>query len=175
MRTASRILALLLSIAPQGILQGQSSSLRFAAGAGLLAADRGLDNYSNRLGTTAFLRIRSPGQPLLLEASMQHVPRNTNIADAAVRASTAFTLTPAAQVTWRWPEAAWLFRFGPSFHWFVERQLGSDPLAIGLRAGTSVRPGHTQSGLLLSADYFRLIRGGSSPRWFLPITLGWEF
>jgi len=28
---------------------------------------------------------------------------------------------------------------------------------------------------LISADYFRLFRAGSTPEWFLPVTIGWQF
>ena len=183
MRMSRRGLALLLTIAPPGLVQGQVPPLHFAAGAGLLVADRGSYNYLNRLGGTAFVRIALPRRPLLLEISMQHVSQNGNIAiepcvspcTSGLVPSTALTLAPAAQVTWRWPRAAWLFRFGPSFHWLLERESGSNALAGGFRAGISARRGQTQSGLLLSADYFHLFRGGSAPRWFLPVTLGWEF
>src|SRR5512144_3446063 len=58
-----------------------------------------------------------------------------------VASLTALTLAPAAQLTWRWPRAAWLFRFGPSFHWLLEREVGSDAMAGGLRAGISARRG----------------------------------
>ena len=183
MRPAPRILALLLTFAPWSFLQGQAPPTHPAAGAGLLVADRGPSTYLNRLGPTAFLRLAWPRRPLLLEISMQHVghgdiavePCLPPCTSTPVASLTALTLAPAAQLTWRWPRAAWLFRFGPSFHWLLEHEVGSDAMAAGLRAGISARRGQTESGLLLSADYFRLFRSGSAPRRFVPVTLGWQF
>jgi len=183
MRLAPRILALLLTMTPWSLLQGQAPPTHHAAGAGLLVADRGPSGYLDRLGPTAFLRLAWPRRPLLLEVSMQHVghadiaiePCLPPCTSTPVASSTALTLAPAAQLTWRWPRAAWLFRVGPSFHWLLELESGSDAMAAGLRAGISARRGQTEAGLLLSADYFRLFRSGSAPRWFVPVTLGWQF
>jgi hypothetical protein len=124
---------------------------------------------------------------LVLDASIQNVPRSTDIVSGPCPPAptacgsgfdgptTALTLAPGIQATRRVPSAAWLFRLGPSVSWLADRGAGSDPLAAGFRAGISVRNGRGQTGLLISADYFRLFRGGAPPQWFLPVTVGWQF
>jgi hypothetical protein len=188
MRARRQTVALLLgALALPAGLQAQERPVSVAAGAGLVFADHGSDDLLRSRGFSAYLRLSSRTLPLLLDASIQNVPRNRDIvfgpcppAPAAcgttfIGPTTALTLAPAIQATQRVPVAAWLFRLGPSVSWFPDREPGSDALAAGLRAGISVRNGRAQSGLLISADYFRVFRAGSAPEWFLPVTMGWQF
>jgi hypothetical protein len=181
-------LALLLGVLPMcGASEAQAPRVSLAAGGGLLFADRGSYDIGGSRGITAYLRLSGRRFPLLLDASIQTVLGKTRVAFAPCPPppaacgstldgwTTALTLAPAIQATQRVPVASWLFRFGPSLSWLVDREPGSDPLAMGLRAGVSVRNGQAQSGFLISADYFRLFRGGSPPEWFFPVTIGWQF
>jgi len=188
MRALGQTLALVLGgfALPAG-LQAQERPVGVAAGAGLVFADHGSDDLLRSRGFSAYLRFSWRTFPLLLDASIQTVPQTTGLVFAPCPSppagcgsafygpTTAVILAPAIQATQRVPAAAWLFRFGPSVSWFPDRAPGFDPLAVGLRAGISVRNGRAQSGLLISADYFRLFRAGSPPEWFLPVTIGWQF
>jgi hypothetical protein len=168
-----------------GALQAQQRPVSLAGGGGLLLVDKGSSTLLGSRGITAFVRLSWRRFPLVLDAAVQNVPRTTGIAWAPCPPSpaacgspfsgptTALTLAPAIQATQRVPVAAWLFRLGPSVSWLANREPGSPPLAAGLRAGVSVRNGQ-QSGLLISADYFRLFRTGP-PAWFFPLTVGWQF
>jgi len=173
-----------------GALRGQERSVSLAAGGGLLLVDKASSTIVGSRGVTAFFRLSWRRFPLILDASVQNVPRNRDIifgpcpppsvgppcgSSPFLGPITAFTLAPAIQATQRVPVAAWLFRFGPSVSWLSGREPGSHPLTAGLRAGISVRNGSAQSGLLISADYFRLFRTGTPPTWFLPVTIGWQF
>jgi hypothetical protein len=170
-----------------GGARAQERPIRVAAGAGLLFADNGSDYLRRSRGISAYLRFSWRTFPLQLDASIQSVPAITGIVTAPcpsppnqcgngfTGATTALILAPAIQATRRVPSAAWLFRLGPSVSWLADRDPGSDPLAAGLRTGISVLNGRGQSGLLISADYFRLFRGGTPPQWFLPVTVGWQF
>jgi hypothetical protein len=188
MRAIHYTFALLLGAVPVvESLQAQERPISLAAGGGLLFADKGSSTYLRSRGITVYLRLSWQSFPLLLDASIQNVPRNSDIlfgpcpppptacGGTFVGPTTALTVAPAIQTTKRVPGAAWLFRFGPSVSWFSGREPGSEPLATGLRAGISVRNGHGQSGLLISADYFRLFRVGTPPKWFFPVTIGWQF
>ncbi len=188
MRALRQSLALFLgALALAAGLQAQERPVHVAAGAGLLFAGHRSDDFLRTRGFSAYLRLSWRTLPLLLDASIQNVPRNRDIVFVACQPppatcgspflgpTTAVTLAPAIQAMRRVPVAAWLFRLGPSVSWFSGRRPGSDPLAAGLRAGISVRNGRMQSGLLISADYFRVFRAGSPPDWFLPVTIGWQF
>jgi hypothetical protein len=167
-----------------GALYAQNRPVSLAAGGGLLFADDGSTMLHSR-GITGFVRLSWRRFPLILDASVQNVPGNRGIVFGPCPPSpaacgsdftgptTALTLAPAIQATQRVPVAAWLFRLGPSVSWLADRAEGSHPLAAGVRAGVSVRNGQ-QSGLLISADYFRLFRN-EPPAWFFPITIGWQF
>jgi hypothetical protein len=168
-----------------GALHAQQRPISLAAGGGLLFADNGSAMLHSR-GITGFVRLSWRRFPLILDASVHNVPRNRGIVFGPCPPSpaacgsdftgptTALTLAPAIQATQRVPVAAWLFRLGPSVSWLADRAQGSHPLAAGLRAGISVRNGQTQSGLLISVDYFRLFRS-EPPAWFFPVTIGWQF
>lgn len=187
MRAAPCHFLVLLAAIPLGALAAQHRAASVAIGGGVLFADDGNSGYLNSRGISAFFRFNWPTAPLVMEASVQSVPRNTDILFAPcmpppatcpavfLGPSTAVTLAPALQATTRAPTAAWLFRVGPSLSWLVDREPASDPLAIGWRAGTSVRTGHSKSGFLVSLDYYHLFRRGVAPDWFLPITVGWQF
>jgi len=189
MRLVHSTFALLYALSVAGALQGQERPLSLAVGGGLLFVDRSSSTIVGSRGVTAFFRISWRSVPLILDASVQNVPRNRDIIfgpcpppsvgpcgpSPFIGPITAFTLAPAIQATQRVLVAAWLFRFGPSVSWLTGREPGSQPLAAGLRAGISVRNGRAQSGLLISADYFRLFRTGTPPTWFLPVTIGWQF
>src|SRR2546426_2758661 len=164
MRALRQTLALLLgALALPAGLQAQERAVGLAAGAGLVFADHGSGDLLRSRGFSAYLRLSWRTFPLLLDASIQNVPRNTDIifgpcppAPAAcgstfIGPTTAFTLAPAIQATQRVPVAAWLFRLGPRLSWLPDRDPGSDPLAAGRRAGISVRNARAQSGGLISA------------------------
>jgi len=167
-------------------LEAQSRPPSLAAGGGLLFADNGSSTILRDRGISAYFRLSWRHLPLVLDASIQRVPENTDIVSGPclpppaacgsgfLGPTTLLTLAPAVQATLRVPSAAWLFRLGPSASWLVDREPNSDPLAAGLRAGISVRNGRADSGLLISADYFRLFRR-TPPTWFLPLTIGWQF
>jgi len=176
---------LLGAVSMGGALYAQDRPVSLAAGGGLLFADDGSTMLHSR-GITGFVRLSWRRFPLILDASVQNVPRNRGIVFGPCPPSAfpcgpapftgptnVLTLAPAIQATQRVPVAAWLFRFGPSVSWLADRAEGSHPVAAGVRAGVSVRNGQ-QSGLLISADYFRLFRA-EPPAWFFPITIGWQF
>ena len=187
MRPFNCSLALLLAALAASPLAGQRRTPSVAIGGGILFADDGDGAFLNSRGIAAFLRLGLPVPPLVLETSFARVPRNTDILVAPCLAppapcpagflgpSTALTLAPALQPALHAPSAAWLFRLGPSVSWLIDRESGSQPLAIGARAGVSIRSGQKDSGFLVSVDYYRLFRHGTAPEWFLPITVGWEF
>ena len=173
-------------------LQGQAAPLRVSVGGGLLFADHGKGGQLSSRGASGFLRLNRMGSPLLLETSIQSAPRSRYVIVFApcppppepcgdtpfLGPTTALTVAPAVQITERESSTsgvALLYRLGPSVSWQVRREAGADPFAVGARAGVSVRLGHQTGGLLLSADLFRLFHTGSSPRWFLPLTVGGEF
>ena len=172
-----------------GALQAQAKPITATIGAGLLFADNGAQDLLSSRGATGFVRVNWRSAPLMLEAAIQHVPRNDDIVfiaacppapvsctQAFIGPTTAITFAPALQFAERETRPSGvmvLVRVGPSLSWRVRRQDGSEPLAVGARAGMSVRLG--TDGVLLSADIFRLFNAGSSPGWYLPITLGIEF
>jgi hypothetical protein len=165
----------------------RSRPIGFAIGGGLLVADNGVSNTLASRGLTAFFRLGGAhiGVPVIFDVAIQHVPHNNDIvtapcpspppACASSDITTALTIAPAVQGTAHVSPGTWLFEFGPSAHWLVERNAGTDAVVLGLRGGLGFRVGPHATGLLLSADYFRLFRGGIAPQWFLPITLGWQF
>ena len=181
-RSSQLFLGLLLAF---GSLQAQQPPpLEFALGGGLLFADAGHSSYLRSRGTVAFLRISASRLPVILDASMQYVPASEIIFSCPpfgpcgpnfAGPTTVLTLTPALQGTLRVPPGSWLFHLGPSVHWLLDRQSGSNAIAAGLRTGIGFHAGQRRSGLLISADYIRLFRGGTAPDWFLPITIGWQF
>ena len=186
MRTRPRGSLLVLGpVLAFGSLQAQQPPpLKFAMGGGLLFADAGQSTFLRSRGTDAFLRIGWRRLPLILDASIQHVPASDILfgpcplpgcATTFTGPTTVLTLAPAIQGTVRVPPGSWLFHLGPSLHWLVDRQSGSDPIVPGLRAGVGFHVGQRQSGLLISGDYLRLFRGGTAPNWFLPVTIGWQF
>jgi len=182
-----RTFILLVGVLPMiSALQAQGRPPRLAAGGGLVFADNGSSTILRDQGVSAYFRLSLRQLPLVLDVSIQRVPENTDIVSGPcppppaacgsgfLGPTTLLTLAPAVQATLRVPSAAWLFRLGPSASWLVDREPNSDPLAAGLRAGISVRNGRADSGLLISADYFRLFRR-TPPTWFLPLTIGWQF
>jgi len=186
-----RCLVLLLPPILGSALHAQAKPITATIGGGILFADNGEQDLLSSRGATGFVRLNWRSSPLMLEAAIQHVPRNDDIVfiaacppapasctSAFVGPTTAITFAPALQLTKRdpgTPKAAALFRVGPSVSWQVRRQDGSEPLAVGVRAGVSVRLGEETGGVIISADAFRLFNAGSSPGWYLPITFGVEF
>ena len=182
-------LVLLLPLLATSTLHAQAKPVTATIGAGLLFADNGEQDLLSSRGATGFIRLDWRKAPLMLEASVQHVPRNDDIVFIAacppapascappfIGPTTAITFAPALQFAERETRPSGvtvLVRVGPSLSWRVSRQDGSEPLAVGARAGMSVRLG--TGGVLLSADLFRLFNAGSSPGWYLPITMGIEF
>ena len=165
----------------------RSRPIGFAIGGGLLVADNGVYNTLASRGPTAFLRLGGAhiGVPVIFEIAIHHVPHNDVIVAAQCPSppaacgssnnTTALTIAAAVQGAAHVSPGTWLFQFGPSAHWMVERNAGTDAVVLGLRGGLGFRVGPHATGLLLSADYFRLFRGGIAPQWFFPITLGWQF
>ncbi|MES2306517.1 MAG: hypothetical protein V4558_13495 [Gemmatimonadota bacterium] len=188
-----RILSLVLVALPQAnILLAQSKPARVAMGAGMLISDNGEDGSSLRtLGAAGFVRLGWKGSPLLLEGSVQFVPLTAAYEtipcppypascgpEAFSGPTTSVTFAPALQGTKRQSPGAgvaWQFRIGPTLSWRMDREPGSDAFALGARAGMSARLGHHDHGFLVSADVIRLFRTGLTPRWYAPITLGWQF
>lgn len=183
-------LSVLGSLLFANALRGQAAPLRVAIGVGLLTADNGRSGLLSSRGVTGFVRLTPAGSFLLFEASLQHLPRNRDIVVVPCPSppvscdtdftgpSTALAFAPGIQVSEHAGTrsgVALLYRIGPSVSWYVGRERGADPVALGARAGVSARWGRQAGALLLSADYFRLFHAGSSPRWFLPITVGAEF
>ncbi len=182
-------LVLLLLVLPIGTLHAQAKPITATLGAGVLFADNGDHDLLSSRGATGFVRVNWSSSPLMLEAAIQYVPRNDDIvfiaacppapascAPAFIGPTTAITFAPALQFAERETRPSGvtvLVRVGPSLSWHVRRQDGSEPLAVGARAGMSVRLG--TDGVLLSADIFRLFNAESLPGWYLPITLGIEF
>jgi hypothetical protein len=178
----------LLLVLPISTLHAQAKPITATIGAGVLFADNGEQDLLSSRGATGFVRLNWRSSPLMLEASVQHVPRNDDIVfiaacppapasctQAFIGPTTALTFAPALQFAERETRPSGvtvLVRVGPSLSWRVRRQDGSEPLAVGARAGMSVRLG--THGVLLSADIFRLFNAGSSPGWYLPITMGIE-
>lgn len=174
-------------LALAGPIEAQRSRpIDFAIGGGPLVADNGVSNTLASRGVTAFLRLSGAHfGPVIFDVAIQHVPHNNDIVTGPCPAppaacgssdvTTALTLAPAVQGAARVSPGTWLFEFGPSVHWLVERDAGSEAVVFGLRGGLGFRVGPHASGLLLSVDYFRLFRSGTPPQWFLPFTLGWQF
>jgi len=89
--------------------------------------------------------------------------------------TTALVLTPALVARQGYEKAALLYRLGPTASWFANRTTGTPALAAGVQAGLSVLTTRRQNGMLISIDYMRTFRGSAHPRWFVPITVGWQF
>jgi hypothetical protein len=185
LRTSVTLIACLA--AAQTLRAQEDGVARFGMGGGLLVADHGALRALRSRGVTAFVRVVLPRFSAIVDASIDHVPRNTDIVSGPcppppaacgavfVGPTNILTASPALQTARRVPPGEWLFHLGPSVHWLVDRKSGSGPLALGLRAGVGFRVGQLDSGLLLSAEYVHLFRGGTPPEWLLPITVGWEF
>jgi len=154
-----------------------------SVGAGLTATDHG----PGGAGISAYVRLGLARLPLLLDASLMNAPGGTPVATVECPGgcgpgslpyagpTTALALSPAFQFTQGGPKASLLYRLGPSVSWLPDREPGSAGVAAGYRVGVSLRLGERYTGLLISGDYYRLLRGGTAPRWFLPITVGWQF
>ena len=89
--------------------------------------------------------------------------------------TTALVLAPALVARQGYEKSSLLYRLGPTASWFVDRIDGTPAVAGGVQAGFSVLTTRRQNGMLISIDYLRMFRGGAHPRWFVPITVGWQF
>jgi hypothetical protein len=78
MQTTLRSLAVLLSVM-LGPVRLIAQQLRLAVGAGLLVVDKGPSGLLQSRGVTAFVSITSTRLPLILETSLQHAPKTTDI------------------------------------------------------------------------------------------------
>ncbi|HWZ29156.1 MAG TPA: hypothetical protein VNX15_11365 [Gemmatimonadales bacterium] len=157
--------------------------MNVSIGAGLMATDHG----PGGAGISAYLRLGFARLPLLLDASVMNAPGGAPIATVVCPGgcrpgtspytgpTTALALAPAFQFTEGGPRASLLYRLGPSVSWLPDRAPGSTSVAGGYRVGVSLRLGERNTGLLISGDYYRLLRGETAPQWFLPITIGWQF
>ncbi|HZH39507.1 MAG TPA: hypothetical protein VFD85_00770 [Gemmatimonadales bacterium] len=158
----------------------------FSAGGGLALADR------SPQGEGAFIRVASRRLPVVLDLSIQSTPGQPPVAyvfpacpmpgcsptaGPYTGPETALMLSPSLQVTeHHGPTGAVLYRIGPALGWLPDRAPGDAAIEGGIRGGISIRLGVGSGGLLVSGDYVRLFRSGdTAPRWFLPITLGWQF
>ncbi|HET8650424.1 MAG TPA: hypothetical protein VFL95_10300 [Gemmatimonadales bacterium] len=56
----------------------------------------------------------------------------------------------------------------------MDRAPGSAALALGARAGITLRLSRGESGFLIAADLIKPFRGSDAPRWLVPLTVGWE-
>lgn len=184
MKLLSALVALTAGSSALAGAQAPDRHVGVAIGGGLLAAD----HSPGGAGINLFVRVGWPRLPLVVDASFENTPGQVLVAvlckPGAINCGgfsnysgeiTALTFAPAIQFTERGRKAALLYRVGPSVHWLTDRQPGSASAAGGYRAGLSLRLGEGNSGFLISADYYRLLRGNTAPRWFLPITIGWQF
>ncbi len=89
--------------------------------------------------------------------------------------TTALVLGPILQASEHYERVTLVYRLGPTADWLVERAPGTSALVAGALAGLTIRTSRGAAGLLLSIDYLRAFRGAERPRWFLPITVGWQF
>lgn len=89
--------------------------------------------------------------------------------------TTALVLGPTLQASEHYERVTLVYRLGPTADWLVERAPGTRALVAGALAGLTIRTSRGAAGLLLSIDYLRAFRGAERPRWFLPITAGWQF
>lgn len=189
MRSASLVTLLaVLTLPSVGHTQTRPLTLSFGAGPSFN------DHRNTSLGAqgfSAFVRVSSQRLPLLLDVSYISVPKSP-IAFVAYPCPSfaptcggsggftgpvsALTLSPAVQTIERNSWSAMQYRLGPSVSWLPERQQGTDAAALGARVGASFllrfRDG---PGLMISADYLRMFRGGEAPQWFVPVTLGLQF
>jgi len=189
-----RVWSVILSVLVVGGVVGAAGQepgrgLVFSAGGGVALVD-----HSSQ-GEGAFIRVASRNLPVVLDLSIQSTPGRapvvyafhgglpctapgcTPAAGPYAGPVTALMLAPSLQATEQHgTDGAVLYRVGPALAWLPDRAPGDAAIEAGVRAGISVRLGFGTGGLLVSGDYVRLFRSGNTaPRWFLPITLGWQF
>ncbi len=88
--------------------------------------------------------------------------------------TTALVLAPILQASEHYERVTLVYRLGPTADWLVERAPGTSAVVAGALAGLTIRTSRGAAGLLFSVDYLRAFRGAQRPRWFLPITVGWQ-
>lgn len=190
MQASNVVVALLLMTgisAPR--LTGQNGrAIHPAVGLGPLVSDD-VHGALGRTGFAAYGRLTwwtTRGVSLLVDAWLHSVPTNHDIVAAPCPPSTpcgpsfaggttALVLAPALQARERYERVALLYRIGLSVAWFAHHAPSTDAAALGVRGGFSVFTSDRASGVLLSVDYVRMLRDTGGPRWFLPITIGWQF
>lgn len=164
--------------------QAPARAFVFSAGGGLALAD-----HSSQ-GEGAFIRVASGHLPVVMDLAIQTTPGRLPIvyivpctmpgctgAPAQYTGPvTALTLAPSLQLTDAHQGGALLYRVGPAVSWLPDRAPSDAAFQAGVRGGVTLRLNFGTGGLLLAGDYVRMFRNGSTgPRWFLPITLGWQF
>ncbi len=172
-----------------GVLQPvRLDAQHLALGAGMSFADRGANELLGGRGFTWYGRIswRSGRSFSLVNdfwvISIPDVPIETPPCPGPQCAptftsnqTTVLVLAPALVARQGYEKASLLYRLGPTASWFANRPTGTPALAGGVQAGLSILTTRRQNGMLLSIDYLRMFRGDAHPRWFVPITVGWQF
>lgn len=152
------------------------------------------DHQNTMLGSrgfSAFVRVTSMRSPFLMDISYVSLPQSDNIVYALpcppfatscgggnqfLGPVSALTLSPAVETVERNSWSAMQYRIGPSVSWLPDRQPGTSAAALGARAGVSlIVKVSSGPGLMVSVDYLRMFRGGQTPQWFVPVTLGLQF
>lgn len=183
MRHASFVFAILATSTVPVASNAQGPALAVALGAGRAYTDHRNTSLQDQ-GFSAFVRVTSMRAPFLLDVSYVHVPQAPIVAypcpsfapscgsNQFVGPVSALTLSPAAQMIEHNSWSAMTWRVGPTVSWLPDRQAGTSGAALGARAGASFLVKWGGPALVLSADYFRMFRGGQAPQWFVPITFG---
>lgn len=155
------------------------------AGGGLLFTVLG------RQGFQFFAQVAPRRLPLVFDASIQSAPpvqyvvvdapcpsagcSPASTAHPYWGAITTLTLAPALQlIEHNGPGLSMLYRVGPAVSALLEGPPGPTTME-GLRAGVSLRFAVGSQAFLISGDYFHLWGGSADPRWFVPVTVGWQF
>lgn len=177
-----------LAVALATLVPPALGAQRISFGAGATFADRGSNGLLAGRGFTAFGRIRTDGlgwfglagDVWMITLPQMFVetppcPSTVSCSGGWFGPSTAFALTPTLIARERYENVQLLYRVGPTASWFPKRDPSSPALGAGFQAGLTIVTTHGHSGALMSVDYLRLFRGGARPRWFVPVTLGWQF
>ena len=181
-RACLLITFLALGTSPLG---GQTSGITFSTGGGLLFADRGPDKDLDGKGVTAYVRATSHISRSLaagIDTWLTHVGKANAILDCFtppcnapyLGPTTVLSFAPMLEVREGRSSTHIRYRFGPTLNWFLQRKEASQAVGLGARAGITLRIGTTVP-ILVSLDVFGRLRGGDSPTWTAPVTLGWEW
>lgn len=191
MRASSALAAFLLvaGINAPRLASQHRRAIHPAVGLGRLVADD-VHGALGHAGFAAYGRLTwwaASGVSLLVDGWFHSVSVNHDIVTAPCPpatpcgspsfsgGTTALVLAPALQAREGYERVALLYRLGPSVAWFAHHAPSTDAAAVGVRGGFSVLTSRGASGVLLSVDYLRVFRNHAGPRWFLPITIGWQF